>query len=525
MNSLFTSKKLQPLASSKSTNKAMGTRQAFTEPALRIQPLCAWVHGLVMVLVSTAATAQSPGPGGQPGPIDFADIAQGRVIALPSLEIGDAAAPSKDASAQVLSLSQLVQQALRINPQIQQAMAQQESARAQRQIARAELHPSFTVRHALGPERSQTAATAAAAGSSNRHDYTTSTLRLTQPVYNRFLQHEHSAALEAESAAGLRTHSIRDSTIASVIRASVDVASARLILDFSDAQLGQLQNILNHLENRAAYGASSQADLERARTRALNARQIRLEQQAAYRNALFELERLTTLRPQAIELPSLAQLPPLQGVRETLLSKAYEQNADIRALERDVNAQQLRVRAELARYQPVLGVSLEQDTNRNVGGTTPRRQDSRALAVMTWALSLGGKERYQAQAASAELQQREARLRDEKLRLAQAIEADFSLLESALLRISAAQQEQAAAARVVDAVAEQLRSGRLGSLLEALDASERLFAARQRLAQAMAQTIKSHAQLLQRTGQLGTDSMLARFPAPGNPAAEAGPRR
>ena len=478
-----------------------------------------------MVLISTAAAAQSPGPGGQPGPIDFADLAQGRVIALPSLEIGDAAVPSREASAQGLSLSQLVQQALSINPQIQQARAQQESARAQRQIARAELLPNFTVRHALGPEQSQTAATAAAAGTFNRHDYTLSTLRLTQPVYNRFLQHEHSAALQAEDAAVLRARSTQDSTIVSVIRASVDVASARLILDFSDAQLGQLQNILSYLENRAASGASSQADLERARTRAFNARQIRLEQQAAYRNALFELERLTALRPQAIELPSLAQLPPLQGARQTLLDKAYAHNADLRALQRDVDAQQLRVRAELARYQPVLGVSLEHDTNRNVGSTTPRRQDSRALAVMTWALSLGGKEWYQAQVASAELLQREARLRDERLRLTQAIEADVSLLESALLRIGAAQQEQAAAARVVDAVAEQLRSGRLGSLLEALDASERHFAARQRLTQAMAQTIKSHAQLLQRTGQLGDDTLLASLPASGSPAAEAGPRR
>jgi len=51
-------------------------------------------------------------------------------------------------------------------------------------------------------------------------------------------------------------------------------------------------------------------------------------------------------------------------------------------------------------------------------------------------------------------------------------------------------------------VAEQLRIGRLGSLLDALDASERYFQARQRLAQSIGQNIKAHAQILQRTGQL-----------------------
>jgi outer membrane protein TolC len=39
-------------------------------------------------------------------------------------------------------------------------------------------------------------------------------------------------------------------------------------------------------------------------------------------------------------------------------------------------------------------------------------------------------------------------------------------------------------------------------LLDALDASERFFSARQRLVQSMGQNIKAHAQILQRTGQL-----------------------
>ena len=485
------------------------------------------ISGLLMTFLAAGTWAQESRTASVTGAIDFAELAKTRVIGLPSLEVGDAAATAgKDKPAHGTSLLQLVQQGLSVDPLLQQAKAQQEALEAQRKVSRSELLPNFSLRHAQGPERSETTASGSSAASLDRHDYSVSTVRLTQPIYNRYLQHDHSAAVQAEGAAGMRYRSAQGTTILSVLKASVDVASAKLILEFSDAQLEQLQAILSYLENRAAAGASSQADLERARTRAYNARQTRVEQQVAYRNALFELERLTGQRPVAMELPSVQQLPVLNGGRQQLLDMGYANNADIQALARDVQAQQLRVDAELARYQPVLGVSLEHDTNRNIQAVTPRRHDSRALLVMTWGLSLGGKEWYQAQAASAELRQREARLRDEKLRLAQAIEADYSLLESGLLRIGAAQLEQASAARVVEAVAEQLRTGRLGSLLEALDASERHFGARQRLTQAIAQTIKSHAQLLQRTGQLDQDSvLLAALPATDAVPYDAGRRQ
>jgi outer membrane protein TolC len=127
--------------------------------------------------------------------------------------------------------------------------------------------------------------------------------------------------------------------------------------------------------------------------------------------------------------------------------------------------------------------------------------------VVNWATSLGGKEWFQAQVASAELRQREARLLDEKQRMSQALDTDLVLLESSKLRIGAAQLEQASAFRVVQAVDEQLRTGRLGSLLEALDASERYFGARQRLTLAVGQTLKAHAQILQRIGQLNDDAI------------------
>jgi outer membrane protein TolC len=121
---------------------------------------------------------------------------------------------------------------------------------------------------------------------------------------------------------------------------------------------------------------------------------------------------------------------------------------------------------------------------------------------MNWSVSLGGREYYGIQQASAELINRESRLQEEIEKFEQITDADITLLESAQLRKEAAMAEVQAAQSVVDAVQAQLASGRIGSLMDALDASERLFASRQRLIQAIGQQLKAQAQLLQRTGQL-----------------------
>jgi outer membrane protein TolC len=122
------------------------------------------------------------------------------------------------------------------------------------------------------------------------------------------------------------------------------------------------------------------------------------------------------------------------------------------------------------------------------------------MLVLNWSLSLGGKEFYGVKQAGAELANRESRLQDELERLTQTTEADMTLLESAQLRTQAAQAEVEAAELVMAAVDAQLLSGRLNSLLDALDASERLYGSRQRLVQSIGQHIKAHTQLLQRMG-------------------------
>jgi outer membrane protein TolC len=459
------------------------------------------VNPLHLVLLATLAMGSSSvfsqALMDERNPLRFRDVTQTDVLALPAVEIGDVSATAASSVEQAVDLNELIDRALDISPPLQQVRAQLEVAQSGRKIARADLLPSFSFRHATGPEQSQTLQLA-----TDKHTYRQSGVRLTQPLFNAPLSQELAASRQAEGAAEFRYQSAYDNVLMSVIRSTVDVATTRLVLDFSNVQLAQLQNILSYLENRVAGGAASPADFERARTRVLNARQIRIEQQAAYRNASLELSRLTGLTPSAIRLPDASRFPGIALGSSQLHGLALAQNPDLRALQNDIEAQKSRVKAEMAKYLPVVGVSLEHDNSKNVQGTNGPHTDTRVLLVASWAASLGGKEWHQAEQARAELRAREAKFTDESQRLSQALEGDTAMLQSAALRIQTAQLEQVSAGKVVDAIAEQLKTGRLGSLLDALDASERFFSARQRLVQSMGQHIKAHAQILQRTGQL-----------------------
>lgn len=395
------------------------------------------------------------------------------------------------------SLADMVHIGLSYSPVMQQVDAQLDAAQSQVKQARADLLPSFSYRRAAGPERSYLTDRTA-----DSHHYTSGALRITQPLISVPNANQWLSTLSAEQAATWRVQASREAVALAVVKASIDLASSRVVLDFSDDLLKQLTDVQSYVEARAKAGASSQADLERARTRALAARQTRIEQQANYKNAYLEIQRLTGQSPVGLHLPYLNQLPGLPNTQSELRQLVRDESFDLRAMREDLAAQQRVVRAEYSKLLPALGVSAEQDNNANVRGTNAPQMDRRLLLVMTWNFSLGGKEYYSAQQAQAELTNRQARIDEETQRALQSADADFALLQSATLRLQSAQSEKEAATRVVDAVQEQLRTGRMGSLLDALDASERLFAARQRVLQTLAQQMQAQAQLARRLGAL-----------------------
>ncbi len=501
----------------------VGPRDAngkWTDPGILLPPLATRKPATARVVRREAPPTASEATGPVFAPdfsrqrLSLAQMSGLKIVDLPQLSEAD---PEPTAARQVppekaLSLPDLVRLGLEQSPVLEQARAQLNIATGALNRNRSEFFPSVALRLASGDERS----------SENKvftpeHNYKTRSARLTQPVFDLPIYNNFASAQQGEQASLLRLAAARENVALSVTQAVLNLASSRLTLNDADELINQTNSILNYLETRAQAGAASQADLERARTRVLAARQTRLEQQATYRSALLELQRLTGVQPEGLSLPFLNELPGLPKTLGELSTLAVEHNAELKALRREIAAQESAVSAETSRLLPTANISLENDRKQNIGGISAPTEDRRVLLVMNWGMNLGGKEIFARSQAKAELANRTAKLDEETRRAKQSVESDFALLQSTTLRLNAAEAERDASLIVVSAVQEQLRVGRLGSLLDALDSSERLFSARNRLNQALTQQMQAQAQLLRR---LGT---LSRIEASSNVVAEAAP--
>lgn len=425
-------------------------------------------------------------------------------IALPTPEatLGDVPADrvAKDGlDTTVFALPDLVRATLDASPDLGAAQARTNSAGLRHVKARADLLPAFAARYATGKEDS---VAAAVKPENRRHDYRSSSLRLTQPLFNQPAWETWQAGAKTLEAARLRGSASEEAVALDAVKAVVALARSRVMLDFSDELIANLGDIQRYQNERAQSGAISRAEMERARTRVLAARQTRLEQVAAYKTAMLEAQRLFGFTPRQLQLPFLNQLPALPRTQAEIRDQALREQAELQALRAEVLAQERVMRSAYGRALPTVAASLEQDRSSNTGGIMGSRRDQRALLVMSWNLSLGGKEYFGGREAGADLQEVKKKLEQNELRVAQAIDTDFALLQATTLRINLGRQEQEAALKVTQAVQEQLKAGRIGSLLEALDASERLYDARSKLTEALGQQMLAQAQLLRNMGQL-----------------------
>jgi outer membrane protein len=433
--------------------------------------------------------------------VTFAQLMGKPLIDLPEPEggLGVSAARQGDGALRqtLFALPDLVGVGLDFSPELRAILARQDSARQREAKSRADLLPTFSSRYAHGKENTDSASL-----SNDKHDYRNTSYRLTQPLFNYPAIENFRASQGTMNAALLRSQASEDEVAMSLVQAVVNLVTSRVTVVFSDELLGNLSAILKYQDQRTQSGASSQAELERARSRVLAARQSRLEQQASYKSALLEVERLLGFVPETLSLPFLNQLPPLPRTQADIREIALRENAEIGALRAEVEAQQSQMRAQYGRALPTVVASLEDDRSTNNGGVIGKRQDQRALVVFNWTFSLGGKEYFAGKEAAADLSELQNKLTQNEQRITQSVDNDFALLQAATLRIRLGQQEQESALRVTEAVQEQLKAGRIASMLEALDASDRLYQARNKLTQSLGQQMLAQAQLLRHMGQL-----------------------
>ncbi|MFN6059969.1 MAG: hypothetical protein ACK422_06635, partial [Burkholderiales bacterium] len=131
-----------------------------------------------------------------------------------------------------------------------QALAQIEIAVSKRQQARAELLPRASARYQKGPEKSEPYQQPV-----SKHTTESSALRLVQPLINVPAVRDWMAELSNEQATVWRSYAANEAVALSVTNAVLAVASARMVVEFSDEQLQEFNNLFTYVQNRAQSGA------------------------------------------------------------------------------------------------------------------------------------------------------------------------------------------------------------------------------------------------------------------------------
>ena len=273
----------------------------------------------------------------------------------------------------------------------------------------------------------------------------------------------------------------------------------------------ELKKLLEYMNNRVQAGASSKADMQRVKGRALNAMSAVIEARGAYDSGLVEFKRLTGVVPSSIVIPENL-LPVLPGDFNTAMSTAIQNNYELQAAMRDMESVVQERRAMQGKYAPKFDIELSANRTYNAGGVAgsdpipnstlyPIQDDKRAMFVVSWNLLNGGADVMQSKALESKRLEFEYRAKEIQRRLEQSLRINFNALRAVNGRIEGVKQEMESNDIVLAAFKEQLFAANR-SLLDVLDAYQRQYNSSTELTRLLIAEATTSLQMLRNMGKL-----------------------
>ncbi|HEY3432282.1 MAG TPA: TolC family protein [Rhodocyclaceae bacterium] len=405
-----------------------------------------------------------------------------------------------------VSLPQAVRLALDFSRDVKIAQSRVDQAQSQTDQARGLLLPTLSVRNAKGRETSSPASiTDPVTGNAkvtDTHTRTDETITLRQPLFDApsFLDWKRRDQI-VDSRVGSLRGSEGDAYIATV-QAYLSLATSLLLTDLIKDYEQQLTLLLDYVSQRAAAGASSDADMERVRARNLAARSSRLEQEAAYSAAVVEFVRLTNVTPKTLKLPRREEASTdIPTTLEQALQVSMDSNPELKTLKAELIATEKDINAAQARFLPRVDLEVTDTSVWNAGGAIGLQHDQRAMVVLNWSLINGTVDTFNLKEKIERKEEYEWRVDDQKRRLQQTLATQYATLEATRSRLAAGYKEWTSIYGAARAMSQRMLAGNQ-SLLDLLDVLERVQQARARLVTMHALEISSLAQISRYIGKL-----------------------
>jgi outer membrane protein len=412
----------------------------------------------------------------------------------------------------VLTLSEAVNTAQTRQPQLQQARATTEAARARVDEAFAPIVPQVT--GALGYQRATAnyasrpgslpsqLASGAQSNSLDTFNYFTAGLTLSQTVYDfgQTIGRWRSARASAESSG----ESERVSRAQVKLRARLAFFQARAskaLLRVARDTVANQERHLRQIDGFVEVGTRPEIDRAQARTDLLNARVQLINAENSYRTAKAQLNQAMGVDGSADYDVSDDTLPPVVGEDlpgETLFHRAISDRPEFAVLAKQRTTQELALAATRIAYFPSLGLSMALT---EAGSALDQLAwNWNAAVTLSWPLFQGGLTRAQV---------REARANLESLQAQAATEGQQVRLEvvQTQLAVRAAKETLVATEQAALSAREQLRlaEGRYatgaGNAIELGDAQVKLTNAEAQQVVAHFNLSSARAQLLSALGE------------------------
>jgi outer membrane protein TolC len=421
-----------------------------------------------------------------------------RLLELPAVLTME---PSKNAAAVVAAETSDLKTAARLglanSLDVEAARYRLQTFGHTRDAARGALLPRADARFAVGRG---TLASVEPHLSSDRKEYT-ATLR--QALLDEPARREWTRQGVLTDSAELQMSGAASNALLESAGAWLAVLQARVSVQLGIEYTTLLDELSRYITERAAAGGASPADRERVRGRVANVRASMADANAALKVATRNLTRLTGTAPSAIALSFPASEFAVPAERETARELALAQNFELLAARAEIIASEVERDVARSRFLPRVELELTHSRTTNSGGQDNYSRDTRGMVVVSVPLANGGADLAQVRAATSRRSELQAKESNVERKLSQELETAYANLEASGQRYSAVRDELEANAKVVAAFrAQMLGSNR--SLLEVLDAFQRLHQSRLDLTQSLVSEAQSQLRVAHLTGSLAT---------------------
>ena len=282
---------------------------------------------------------------------------------------------------------------------------------------------------------------------------------LSQTVLDLTARNNYRAAKELARANELSVEDARDLIVLAVGGTYLQVIAARSRIEAARAQLTTAEALFKQASEQRTAGVVAQIDLNRSQIQLLTQQQRLVSLENDYAKLKITLARLAGLPPneqyEISDAIPFAEAPPLSLA--DALRQAFEQRADLKAAEAQVEAAERARSAARAERLPSFGVRADY----GVIGTNPSQAHGTFAVAGTVRVPIwqGGRVKGQTEVADAALDQRRAELDDLKGRIESEVRNAYFDLQAAASQVEVARKNIQVATQNLDLTRQKFDAG------------------------------------------------------------------